>query len=229
MSTFFSDPRMDLPELLEGRKPTEAVEIDWDHPMSEGLIQDFEFNANRDLVNGDKLTFYGGAKISNGKFISTNIGDAASTKNRFINNCSVALSFSIRNTADWAYLFDTYGGTNLRDLCVYSNSDSIELYTSNLNRGSFSAGAFRNFKSHSMVINDFGGANLCYIDGNFVNDWSNGGLGLADTLYLGSRYTKTEPLNGFIEYFRVYDKILSVAGIKQLRETPYQYLIPADS
>jgi hypothetical protein len=118
------------------------------------------------------------------------------------------------------YFWDTYGGNNKRFLLYKASDGDTDIYTGGTLRGShryeYEAGQW-----YQVVL--VWGANLLYINGNLVNNYTDGDLGTgADDLYIGSRYSSSSALDGYVELFRVWNRALSESEIKSLYRDPYQ-------
>ena len=120
----------------------------------------------------------------------------------------------------YLYLWDMYGGANRR-FAFLRNSTRFELITNSSSRGyvsvSITAGQWYTF---ALVW----GRNDLYVNGVYVDTFNDGGLGSgADDIYIGDRYASTpRGLDGQVDFFRIYNRILTPSEIASLYADPWQ-------
>lgn len=117
------------------------------------------------------------------------------------------------------HLFYTLGGNGkLFSLFKHNNNDTY-LYTNTTYRGNFTYQWQANKSYHIVLV---WGTNQLYINGAYVKNYSDGGLGAgADDLYVASRAYTSYCWNGYIEWFRIYNRALSLSEMAQLRWNPF--------
>jgi len=120
--------------------------------------------------------------------------------------------------SDIHIFFDTYGGSNRRTLLMYYGISLTQIfYTDTVNRGGFSQTIIADEWFFMTIVY---GTNEMYINGELVNDYTDGDLGDgASTLYIGDRYTNGDSAcYSAIDDFMIFTNVLTTAEIKTVYE-----------
>jgi hypothetical protein len=221
-------------EMMEGRKPTNEVEIDWSHSLAEGLHGCWllDKTISPDLTGNNAPVIVGGASIvatEKGLAIQTSDGNYATIADFDPPHQGTICVLMNRTTDDGARMrvlgfSDAYetqinaGDTYNNDLFQASGSNTTSTGTNTVNEwvGFIS--------TYDFVSND---AKI------YINGVEDGTSALADddpggpaTLTLGNRTGSTagDAFNGQFAYLFIYDRVLSAAEIQSLHHDPYQFL-----
>jgi len=230
-----------MPELLEGRKPTGEVEIDWEHPLASGLVSFIPFNENsgtvfKDLtggvgefgstpptwVTGNGLLFDAAAEsatLANGRLSLSN-GD--------FTICIALSTIPLRGYIGTTDVVGRYSYNNSGWRLVYSN------YTSRIQFITYQSGAKQSSQIRgvtanlvNLVIVKSGSAVNFYADGKFLANYATGVHANPDPYNGTLKFSEGSRYSGAThEGFSAYNRALSPQEIKSLNENPYQMLVP---
>lgn len=236
------EPRLSMPELLiPGRKPVGDVEIDWTHPLSEGLVLCDISRRRRplNLANGKTAAYVKGSYTSGiGEFIADyNNGDRLrhavdipSDEFTLIVSADVAAWPQWRDIVSVEFAYD--------NLIVLENSDSgfitPKIYAINstatqiTNAATISqtdavSGVFVYVNSATRNISEL------YFNGSLIGSSTGySSEGRISSIEFFNRHNDaySRASSGILTRTLVYSKALSAAEIKQLHENPYQFLKP---
>ena len=247
MSVYLPDNRITAPELWHpGRKPTVPVKVNWNHPLTKGLVSAlipsdsgnfiFDYVANRkievDLVRNGVVIFDGtkgyavGASAMGGQSGCTVTARAYTNSTNSNNNIVSSHSDLYVGQDEFLSLrFDVVGvwsgNSNVFKAAFVNQGDGgIE---SKVN--SYQVGKFCTVSSSWKRGDSFGEA---YVNG--LNSTSDGRNAIVQTqtalssgqVYLGQG--PQQPLDGGISFVFLHNRKLSDSEIASLHLNPYQFL-----
>ena len=230
---FIPDPRFEMPALFEsGRKPnSDAVTIDWSHPLTKGLGQYYLFNENgsniRDLVDGSVFDIDTGVRgvDATGKYLrfsSTSIPIKPITQTTAFTKLVVMLLDSTAN--QFNFMSDNSNGSYL-----WSTPSGGAQIGHNTSFGMLSGDAIPvgAVTSIGETYNSVGTWAKLWQEGE-ITDSTVSAVAIASTAAqdLGS-YGAGFYHDGPMYLALTYNRALSDAEMRSISLNPYQILIPA--
>ncbi len=213
-------------------KPSLGSTIDFNHPLSQGLVGCWLFNEQTgnkiyDLANKHESTFYNGPiwdKKYNGSILFDGTNDYIGL------NASASVSFTLEidfeiysfTSGDMRLAGSYTGDTN--QLAMGFNDNIFRIWLSNgWNNTNFVASTNQTYKLTIVLNNNItyiyvnGKLNYTLAAGTYFNN-----LGLANPYVMnwGSYF------NGLISGIKLYDRALSAEEVRSLYEHPYQFINP---
>jgi len=226
--------------LIPGRKPTGPVEIDWSHPLTNGLRTCHIFQSTRDLVDNVNGALLVSAKIERNLLNSAgtaNSGMYTGTLSKHSGEITILAQIKPSSVSgvQQIYAADDSAPPMIRSWQFRLNAANVEVITF--------AGAVRATAGATTLLVDnwatvgashsSGGADIVYLNGVIDNTGTNTGA-LATDLNcphgIGARPQDStelrEPYGGDIAYVYQWDIVLSSAQVADLTRNPYQFLKP---
>ncbi|MFU2208515.1 hypothetical protein [Solidesulfovibrio sp. C21] len=234
------------------QKPPESWQIDWGHPLADGLAS--FITADGDHVSGYPLVLMGAAKRQGD---GTIYSPGSSTDGAYVDfnplilniktDFSIIVFHKINVLPSWSHLFSipintTYAGTQVAiDVCQYYDQGKLLLgYKTQSTEGKVvSPGNYISTTRYSSCIAacKSNSSVLWYRDGNFSNAYSffySSSLDIAPdfsnhqpiTISNHSSTSPGEATGGVFGPTIVYSKMLSADALNQLNENPWQIFAP---
>ena len=250
MSYIIPDPRFEAPELLEpGRKPTGNVVIDWNHPLTKGLIHLPFFNGSIivDLVTGIPFENIDGTfETRSGAIVGDGSTDIIWTpiKQIALTEFSMLMVGSFDNIAENDKRIMSLGSSSSNNPILSignytAGSDINFFYRNDSTENIIAQGGTLTNKEVRVMVGTGNTSNVIaqssakiYLDGNLVDAYTSTeftGATTVDRLAIFGlqRAASATQAEGSFKIGMVYDKELSDEIINLLSINPYQFMIPA--
>lgn len=231
MSVYLPDNRITAPELLyPGRKPTVPVKINWQHPLTKGLVGCYLLNGSgKNYVNGRMPLFKNKVSFVNNEIVLPDIADAyldyGVGVNELLPEISVITNASVTRADSYAQFVGIRDNTNY-EYSLRVNGGALQVLLSSGSLGTATFPFDGSYHSCGFTHSNPTKVVKVYLDGKVTDIGTNSTRNLKNQSFRIGAYTS--PLDyrivGNVRFVYVFERVLPEIEVKALHINPYQFL-----